>query len=317
MGYMNSKYTRGYFLKEDKDGNGINIGVEGAELFKENKGKIRQIDQTILSRLNFEGKNVLEFGYGRGEVMVWIKENGASNVVGVDFSEDAYYIAKEYSVNRNVDIGLFCLDALEFIAQMDKYIENGILFDVVVMFDFVEHVPRVELTRIFELLKAKLSNEAVIVINTPIFPDDNDLIQEGLKLSAVDSSDYHESTAGMHCNRYTLDSLIEYMGRSGFSEVSGHYFTHVGRDKIVEKHPELRVINTENDVYERTVLGESNGKYKPSWHTIKGGILKGKLFFVDPQDGFWQVECIQGRHDASLFDFVKSNLEYKGAVFLI
>jgi FkbM family methyltransferase len=45
-------------------------------------------------------------------------------------------------------------------------------------------------------------------------------------------------------------------------------------------------------------------RYEPSWHTMKGGILKGSLIFIDTKAGRWQQEMINGAYDAFLFDYL-------------
>lgn len=54
-------------------------------------------------------------------------------------------------------------------------------------------------------------------------------------------------------------------------------------------------------------------KYNPTWHTIKGGILKGRQIFIDPADGLWQKDMLEGRYDKFLFDYLK-NLNMKGKI---
>lgn len=44
----------------------------------------------------------------------------------------------------------------------------------------------------------------------------------------------------------------------------------------------------------------SNG-YNPQWHTINNGLLKGREFYVDVKDGYWQKEIIEGTYDDFLF----------------
>lgn len=223
MGYLKHKYTQEYFLKEDSNGNPINIGVEGAEEFKMGKGGIREHDADILKRINFKDKIVIEFGFGRGEAIKFAKDNGASRVVGVDFSQDACNIANEFFNRYGIKAEVYCDDALNFVSS---YLANhkDEKFDIVLMLDFVEHVPRSELAKILNQLHNCLSNKAVIAINTPVFRVDNDVITEGLKTSARDTSDENEKTAGMHCNRYTKKSLESFMRKSGYQAISGHFF---------------------------------------------------------------------------------------------
>ncbi|AMO37800.1 hypothetical protein AC731_013155 [Thauera humireducens] len=93
------------------------------------------------------------------------------------------------------------------------------------MLDFIEHVPRAELVEILTALRPCMSASAVVVVNTPDFFVDNDVVTEGLNELGRDSSDFVAETQGMHCNRYTLDSLRQFFAGLGYLAVSrGHYF---------------------------------------------------------------------------------------------
>lgn len=229
VGYVRHKYTREYFLKKDDAGKPTLYGVAGLEEFM--KGDIRETDKAILQCLDFNGRHVLEFGFGRGEAIKYALDNGAAKVVGVDFSEHASEIAEDFLtrhgyVDRRYE--LHCKDALGFLREY-RPIKAHELFDIVLMLDFVEHIPRSELTEVLKLMHGTLSIRAVIAVNTPVFKVDNDVIKEGLKPEARDTSDVCEETMGMHCNRYTKESLIGFMRDCGFQAISeGHFFaTHL------------------------------------------------------------------------------------------
>lgn len=221
MGYMRHKYTRAYFLKEDSAGKPTTYGVEGVEDYK--KGTIREQDREILRRLDFRGKTVLDVGYGRGEAIKFAVHNGAIRLTGVDFSKDANEIATEFLERYGIYADLYCDDALSFFKSYSMR-DDSELFDIVLMLDVVEHIPRSELSRILNLMHKVLSTQAVLAINTPVFPVDNDVIAHGLDPRARDSSDDFDETAGMHCNRYTKKSLQNYMRGCGFISISRHLF---------------------------------------------------------------------------------------------
>jgi len=234
VGYVRHKYTRAYFLKKDAMGNPTVYGAEGVEEFK--KGAVRKHDLDILQRLDFKGKAVLDLGYGRGAMIKYAKDEGAARVVGVDFSPDAHAIAQELLNRYHVTADLYCDDALNFLKSyaLQENIED---FDIVLMLDFVEHVPRSELTEILKLLHKVLSPRAIVAINTPIYPIDNDVIRDGLDPKSRDTSDEFEETTGMHCNRYTKQSLQKYMKECEFLAISGHFFVpHPSIPNSLEVH---------------------------------------------------------------------------------
>lgn len=222
MGHVRHKYTRTYILKEDSSGKETPFGIEGIEEF--HKGGIREADSGILTRLNFKGMDVLEFGFGRGEAIKYVTDNGAHRAVGVDFSEDANTIAKEFLARYGIKADLFCQDSLAFLKSYAER-KGSERFNIVLMLDFVEHVPRTELKELLILLCRVLAEKAVIAINTPVFGQDNDVILEGLKPGARDLGDDFEETEGMHCNRYTKESLESFMKDCGYLNISGHFFT--------------------------------------------------------------------------------------------
>jgi 2-polyprenyl-3-methyl-5-hydroxy-6-metoxy-1,4-benzoquinol methylase len=227
MGHVKHKYTREYFLKKDDAGTPTLYGVAGVDEFV--KGDIRATDKAILRCLDFKGRNVLELGFGRGEAIKYALDNGATKVVGVDFSEYACDIAGDFLIRHGCSGGryeLHCQDALEFLRKNGRVrVKDDELFDIVLMLDFVEHIPRSELTEILKWMHGTLSVRAVVAVNTPIFKVDNDVMKEGLKPEAKDTSDECEQTRGMHCNRYTKESLINFMKDCGFQAISeGHFF---------------------------------------------------------------------------------------------
>ncbi|MFC1848228.1 class I SAM-dependent methyltransferase [Chloroflexota bacterium] len=197
-------------------------------------GGIRKVDKDILERIGFRGKNVLDLGFGRGEAIKYALENGARKVIGVDFSEDACSIAREHLEKYDLSAEIYCEEALDF---FQSYIARKEVepFDIVLMLDFIEHIPRFELTKILWLMRRVLSPRVVVAINTPVYPVDNDVIAAGFDPRAKCSSDDFEETAGMHCNRYTRKSLRHYMNANGFKALSGHLFvTHLPIPRYLE-----------------------------------------------------------------------------------
>ena len=225
MGHLIEKYTDAYFLKRDEQGAVVPYGVEGIEAFEQ--GALREHDREILNHVDFRGASVLEFGFGRGESIKYGCDNGATAYVGVDFSESACRIAGDFLRKFSIEgPRIVCSDALEFLrTHVASGAAETLKFDLVLMLDFVEHVPRAELAEMLRLLKACVRDTSVIVVNTPDFLFDNDVIEEGLNELGRDSSDGIDETRGMHCNRYTLESLRRFFLALGYTAVSrGHYF---------------------------------------------------------------------------------------------
>jgi len=317
MGHVQHKYTRTYFTKTNPDGSMTEYGVEGYEDFV--KGNIRYIDQAILNRLNFAGSRVLEFGFGRGEAIKYVLEHGASFYEGVDFSEHAIAIATEFL--KKYGLPLPTLHHADALAFLKEYVpihkaEKLPAFDIVLMLDFVEHVPRTEMLEIMILLRSILSETAVVAINTPAFRVDNDVIQEGMaplnSLNLIDGTDLFEETSGMHCNKYTIISLQEFMSRCEYTAISEAHFYVLSRElpSNATTIPSFRQSWAEavaqgcplSPAWEEDLVEYAYHKEIPHWHTFSQGRLNGiSLLITD----FYKQCFLDGEYDAQLFKDVE------------
>jgi FkbM family methyltransferase len=227
MGIFKDKYSDSYFTGEDKNGNKLNYGATSC---KDENGHyiLRPHDEKILNKINFVGKRVLEFGFGRGEIAKYAIDKKAIYYEGVDFSEVALNIAITVTKDCFPKPIFYNRDALEYILDISDQLTSENKFDIVMMFDFIEHVPRNELYQIFKHLHKIISDKGIIVLNTPAYKYDNDVIQNGLdnrnNENSFDTSDLIEETAGMHCNKYSIISLQTFMQECGFINVSEAHF---------------------------------------------------------------------------------------------
>ncbi len=315
MGYLAEKYDSAYFLRRDHEGNQLNYGVEGVEAFL--KGDLREHDKEILRHVRFLGANVLEFGFGRGETIKHIWDAGAKSYIGVDFSAAACAIATEFLAKFTISgPKIFCADALEFVRDYTE--EHRSLMaspiDVVVMLDFVEHVPRTELREILQTLKAILSPQAVIVVNTPDFTVDNDVIADGLDERVRDSSDALEETRGMHCNRYSLESLRQFFRDTGYQPVSrGHYFVLTatlddksrwqgdGSYRRLWDNARARGARLQGEWPHESFEVAYDVKEFPSLYRFEQGSLEGLAIYVIPS---YLEYYPQGDYDSFLIDYL-------------
>lgn len=308
MGYLKQKYTKEYFTGQDKNGNKLTYGVEGYQDFL--NGKIRSIDLSILNQINFKGKKVLELGCGRGETIKYGIDNGSIQYDAVDFSKDAIAIAENFLKSNNIkNAKLYCDDALFFLKKIIK--KEKIQYDIIIMFDFIEHVPREELSKILKLINIITHDKSLIAINTPNFKVDNDVIKSGLNTDSIDNSDLILETKGMHCNKYTVISLQQFMKDNGFINISeNHFFIYKNNQSNIYKSYFQQWKNSykegypiqekyKNDIVEFAY----EQKEHPSWIKFTKGDLKNINLLLTKD--YKEICYPNGEYDQPMFnDFV-------------
>jgi len=232
MGYLREKYTKEYYTGRDSLGNKLNYG---AEMLFDTEGNLtlRNQDFLIMKQIDFHNRNILSLGCGRGEELCYAITNGANikNTIGLDFSPAAIQIAKDLLKKRKLKEPKFITsDALTFIKEYAKhnYKNDSKKFDIVIMFDFVEHIPRNELREMLSELQKVINKKCVLLVNTPAYRHDNDVIQDGLDqrnlIETIDTSDLVPETEGMHCNKYSLQSLSKFMHECGYINITETHF---------------------------------------------------------------------------------------------
>ncbi len=221
MGYLRNKYTKDYFLNYNESGNPTDYGAVGVEDFL--LGRLRNHDLRILNKVKFNNRKVLDLGFGRGEAIKYAFEKRAKKIVGVDFSKPAWDIARRYLTNYGIFAELYCSDITSFLNKNNSKFKKD-KFDLILLLDVVEHIPRIELKKTLQMLKEIISKKGIIVINTPVFTVDSDGFRFGINPRSFEDSDEHEETRGMHINRYTKKSLVKFMSSCGFQSISCHYF---------------------------------------------------------------------------------------------
>ena len=108
-------------------------------------------------------------------------------------------------------VGLVCADVLEFLKaeSLDPY-------HVILMLDVIEHIPRFEVDLLLPLVFRALVPGGTLVVQTPLYPEDDDVMVTGGKETCRDSSDSFEETKGMHINRYSFEGLNAHLADHGF-----------------------------------------------------------------------------------------------------
>lgn len=332
MNYLKKKYTSEYFLHR----------VEGIADFL--SGEIRPDDKAILEKINFSGKSVLDLGFGRGEALKYAFEHGAKKLVGVDFSKPARVIAKRFLKTHHVPVKLYCSDLIKFLKD-----NNGRQkFDLVILLGVIEHIPRIDVVVVLPWLLKSLTKKAIIIVNTPIFPVDNDGYKDGIDKRDYEDTDDYEETSGMHINRYTKESLLQFMKVNGFAPISTHYFVaghqfapifsgypfrfpQVLKNEQFEyaysrrfgKEPNVTLAKkifrffkwkTKAVLIRAKIIESDVAKIHPRVVTVFGGPLVGHRFFTTPQKSLIWQDMVLGIYDRFIYDWLKKHFDLTNKV---
>ncbi|MGN2275042.1 methyltransferase [Priestia megaterium] len=191
MGHLVEKYNKKYFL-EVKDIPTINNN----ELPSLNEFKKNKIHQSFIATFkfiksfvpDFRYKEVLEIGFGKGELIPFFLEENIQSYHGIDFSNAAFNIAQKNYSHPKV--------TLEIKEAIDLNEENS--YDVIVLNHVIEHIPVFEMDVVWGKLKNMLRPGGVIIIGTPLYNNPNE---------ADDTDNIHE-TMGMRCNKQTKGTIL-------------------------------------------------------------------------------------------------------------
>ncbi|GEM_PF-741541 len=143
-----SVYDKDYYLK-------IN---DGWREFEQGKLPERLRKAIAFAGTRFNGKKILDIGFGRGELLIHLAKQGAQ-CFGIDYSKASVEIATQYAKEQKVQVS--------FLQQEVKNMDfpQG-FFDVVFMLDVVEHLTDEQLEKCLDSIEHSLSKDGVVVIHT-------------------------------------------------------------------------------------------------------------------------------------------------------
>ncbi len=95
--------------------------------------------------------NSLEIGFGNGSFLKFLQNNNC-NIVGIELIPELIKRAKEKGFEAYLDI--------------DK-LPKSTKFDLIVMFDVLEHIPQNEIPVFFDKLRNLLTTKGVLILRTP------------------------------------------------------------------------------------------------------------------------------------------------------
>lgn len=98
---------------------------------------------------------ILDIGCGMGHFLYFLKKEGYSNILGIDISKEQVYFVKKYITENVIEA-----DAFDFLAN------NQSKFDVIVLNDFLEHIPKANILYFLSLVYRALKEDGRIFIKT-------------------------------------------------------------------------------------------------------------------------------------------------------
>ena len=190
------EYDRDYLLSDF---------LEGYEFFKE--GKLSSVKEKQLGMLELDkNHDFLDIGFGRGELLMHCARE-CNFAEGIDYSESAYEIGKEYLKNQK--------NARVQIADCRELPFDDSSFDRVFSGDVIEHVDYEDGIRMLkEAYRVLRPGGFLLVHTTPntiftkiTYPIGKNLLRF-INSEAVDAIDDHLGIMGkLHVNEYNLISL--------------------------------------------------------------------------------------------------------------
>lgn len=148
------EWTEEYFLA--MKGGGDVWNPETKAMHQRYRDKFSVID------VEWEGKVVIEYGCGRGEITRLISLADAKKVYAIDSAPAAISLTAKFC-NDLDNVALVCDDALLWIAPEKA--------DIVVALDFVEHIEEKDLPELFQRMWENMKPGGLVHIVAPLGPD--------------------------------------------------------------------------------------------------------------------------------------------------
>ena len=202
---METSPTKAYF--DHKTGYGVS------------KNRLRSI---TAAAGDLSGKSVLDVGCGAGRLGAYLREQGATRVVGCDIAVDAITAA-----SQNLDHAFtydVATDSLSRLCGEEK-------FDVVVATELIEHL--FQPARLLQEVKSVLKPDGVFIVTTPNFLLWSNRLRmlfgqfQYTKTGLLDES---------HVHFFTYNTLHQIVKEEGLTVVAEHNVYHGKVPKWLQKH---------------------------------------------------------------------------------
>ncbi len=155
---------------------------------------------------NYKSKSILDLGCGIGGVLNFLKQNGCTDIFGIDNSEEQIDVCKKYVTNNVSRIDIF-----EFLKSSYKE------FDIIIMFDIVEHIQKNRIIELLKLVYDSLSPNGIVIIRTP-------------NMGSI-IAPYGRYLDFTHDTGFTSESLQQVLSESEFTDIN-FFNSAIGRKRI-------------------------------------------------------------------------------------
>ncbi len=189
------KYRQILYTNYHTTQSGRASGVDAKSLFQREK---RQFQREILPLLTLKkDAGIFDLGCGSGSLLKMLQENGFTNAMGMDISEEQVNVAHAFGV-ANVELG----DALNYIKSQQQK------FDLITGMDIIEHFTKDELVELLQAVRHALKPGGKALFRTP-------------NLDAAMSTVFANGDF-THENYMNASSARQVCMACGFSEVKAH-----------------------------------------------------------------------------------------------
>lgn len=183
----------------------------------------------ILKQYSDPEQNIVDIGFGRGELLEKLRERGFTNISGMDPSEESVQMLQEKGIHG------FCGSIFDPATS-----ENEGKFDVAIMTEVMEHLLFPQ--QAIQNLKMLLRGEGYVILSIPLYED---LSQYHLSLLHLI---HHE-----HINFFSATSFRFFMELNGFCEI-----------ELKKEHREYGEIN-QSVTYGAVGIYRYVGENKAAW----------------------------------------------------
>ncbi|MEW4267082.1 methyltransferase [Priestia aryabhattai] len=267
MSEFTQKYSKAYYLGKNNSKSNLNHGLLGYKEF--NKNDVHQRFVNIFNFLksfssNLESKDILEIGFGRGELIPFFLKENIHSYHGIDLSKAAFKIAQKRYSHQKVKLEI----------REAKDLEKEASYDVIVMNHVIEHIPTFEMEVVWNKIKRILRPGGCIILRTPLFDNPN----------ISDHTDEIHATMGMHCNKQTKGTILRSCLEHNFilAKIENHHIVLIPKKDLLS-FPQ----NKQNDF-----LSTHNGELSKLGFYNQTNFSKDDLRKLVPDAGRVAIGCV-------------------------